>query len=46
MDGAAIDWQSWSNGDVRCDEDIVLAGHSFGGATVVSRQFLHLELIC
>lgn len=40
MDGGDIDWESWSKGDVRCDEDIVLAGHSFGGATVVSLLFL------
>ncbi len=32
-------WNSWTktnNLKVQCDENIILAGHSFGGATVVS----------
>ncbi|KAL4076150.1 platelet-activating factor acetylhydrolase [Scleroderma citrinum] len=40
VDGASIDWSSWSNGSqkkfIECDEDVVLVGHSFGGATVLS----------
>lgn len=35
-----IDWSRWSTVDSRkpieCEENVVLAGHSFGGATVVS----------
>lgn len=35
-----IDWSSWSaiglEKPIECEENVVLAGHSFGGATVVS----------
>lgn len=37
IDESLIDWESWSGGNggpVQC-EDVTLAGHSFGGATVV-----------
>ncbi|THH12485.1 hypothetical protein EW146_g7650 [Bondarzewia mesenterica] len=33
IDGPAVDWESWK-GIARCDDNIALAGHSFGGATV------------
>ena len=36
---ARIDWSSWSTvgseKPIECEESVVLAGHSFGGATVV-----------
>ncbi|KDQ54355.1 hypothetical protein JAAARDRAFT_38519 [Jaapia argillacea MUCL 33604] len=35
-----FDWNEWRNGcggtEVRCEEDVTLTGHSFGGATVLS----------
>lgn len=38
IDKKSIDWSSWSSdGDtkaVECEKDVLLAGHSFGGATV------------
>lgn len=40
IDDCSIEWSSWSDGSktkfVECDENVVLAGHSFGGATVLS----------
>lgn len=42
IDDCSIEWSSWSDGSktkfVECDENVVLAGHSFGGATVVSSR--------
>jgi platelet-activating factor acetylhydrolase len=35
IDGSQIDWESWSK-RVKCEADVTLAGHSFGGATVFS----------
>ncbi|KAF9247381.1 platelet-activating factor acetylhydrolase [Melanogaster broomeanus] len=37
-EGSSIDWSSWSRREmpIQCAENIVLAGHSFGGATVLS----------
>lgn len=35
IDGSHIDWDSWFK-RVKCEADVTLAGHSFGGATVVS----------
>jgi platelet-activating factor acetylhydrolase len=35
IDGNQIDWDSWLK-RVNCEADVALAGHSFGGATVVS----------
>ncbi|KAH0839955.1 hypothetical protein J3R83DRAFT_910 [Lanmaoa asiatica] len=36
----SIDWSRWSRvgseKPIECEENVVLAGHSFGGATVVS----------
>lgn len=38
IDKKSIDWSSWSSDvdtkAVECDKDVLLAGHSFGGATV------------
>lgn len=38
IDKNSIDWSSWSSDDdtkaVECEKDVLLAGHSFGGATV------------
>ncbi|KAG1755516.1 platelet-activating factor acetylhydrolase, isoform II-domain-containing protein [Suillus lakei] len=38
IDKKPIDWSSWSSDDdtkaVECEKDVLLAGHSFGGATV------------
>ncbi|KIJ70137.1 hypothetical protein HYDPIDRAFT_77500 [Hydnomerulius pinastri MD-312] len=40
IDGSSIDWSSWtsigSEKPIQCEENVVLAGHSFGGATVLS----------
>ena len=42
IDGSQVNLESWfrrTSGDlprVRCDADVALVGHSFGGATVVS----------
>ncbi|KZO98201.1 hypothetical protein CALVIDRAFT_535777 [Calocera viscosa TUFC12733] len=33
IDGSPVDWDMFV-GTVRCDEDVVLSGHSFGGATI------------
>lgn len=37
--GTSIDWSKWSGvgseKPVECEENVILAGHSFGGATVV-----------
>ena len=35
VDGASIIGEIWK-GVARCDKDVALVGHSFGGATVVS----------
>ncbi|KAK0191153.1 platelet-activating factor acetylhydrolase, isoform II-domain-containing protein [Armillaria mellea] len=40
IDGSTINWDSWSTNDdevdtVQCIENITLAGHSFGGGTMV-----------
>ncbi|EGO27802.1 hypothetical protein SERLADRAFT_447019 [Serpula lacrymans var. lacrymans S7.9] len=39
-DASKIDWDSWTQKDdvvpIQCDDNIALAGHSFGGATVFS----------
>lgn len=35
IDESQIDWESWSK-NVKCESDVALVGHSFGGATVVS----------
>lgn len=43
IDGGQFDRESWHPGGepvVECDKDIVLAGHSFGGCTVVSVSVL------
>ena len=47
IDGSEFDKQSWValNDDVlkvRVNEEVTLAGHSFGGATVVETIYLHL----
>ena len=38
--GTSIDWSRWSTigseKPIECEENVVLAGHSFGGATIVS----------
>jgi hypothetical protein len=43
IDGKSIDWSSWSSDDgsksVECEKDVLLAGHSFGGATVVGEEY-------
>ena len=45
VDGSYINWESWCKphsddfAPVRCDADVALVGHSFGGATVVSLHF-------
>ncbi|KDQ29301.1 hypothetical protein PLEOSDRAFT_1092914 [Pleurotus ostreatus PC15] len=36
IDGAPVDWESWGPGYVNCTSDVTLAGHSFGGCTVLS----------
>ncbi|KAA1466689.1 hypothetical protein DENSPDRAFT_926059 [Dentipellis sp. KUC8613] len=37
MDNVNIDWEAWTGGDwVRCESDVSVVGHSFGGATVFS----------
>ena len=45
IDGESIDWSSWSSDGnsktVECDKDVLLAGHSFGGATVASEACLN-----
>lgn len=43
MDELPLDWESWIGDWVRCDEGVSLVGHSFGGATVVSRLLFHLS---
>ncbi|KAG2156227.1 tRNA synthetases class I, catalytic domain-containing protein [Suillus clintonianus] len=47
IDDKTIDWSSWTSGDdskaVECDKDVLLAGHSFGGATVATKQFTILS---
>ncbi|KIJ20333.1 hypothetical protein PAXINDRAFT_96552, partial [Paxillus involutus ATCC 200175] len=39
-EGSSLDWSSWSSAGhekvIQCDENVVLVGHSFGGATVLS----------
>lgn len=44
IDKKFIDWSSWSSdGDtkaIECEKDVLLAGHSFGGATVASKAYL------
>lgn len=44
IDKGSIDWSSWlSDVDtkaVECEKDVLLAGHSFGGATVASKAYL------
>lgn len=41
---SSIDWSRWSaigsEKPIECEENVVLAGHSFGGATVVGVVFL------
>lgn len=54
IDGSLFDRSSWgvsvddpeTSALVQCDEDVILAGHSFGGATVVSSNinFNHKQL--
>jgi hypothetical protein len=43
IDKKFIEWSSWSSdGDtkaVECEKDVLLAGHSFGGATVASKAY-------
>jgi hypothetical protein len=34
IDGREHQWKNWKD-QVKVDKDIILAGHSFGGATVV-----------
>lgn len=36
VDGSPVEWESWGPGYVNCSSDVTLAGHSFGGCTVVS----------
>ncbi|KAF9495463.1 hypothetical protein BDN71DRAFT_1482722 [Pleurotus eryngii] len=36
VDGSAVKWESWCPGYVNCSSDVTLAGHSFGGCTVLS----------
>jgi platelet-activating factor acetylhydrolase len=43
VDESPLDWESWTGDWVRCDEDVSLVGHSFGGATLVSRLLFHLS---
>ena len=47
IDEKAIDWSSWQADDdseaVECDKDVLLAGHSFGGATIVREAYLKLQ---
>jgi len=43
MDELLLDWESWTGDWVRYDESVSLVGHSFGGATIVSRLLFHLS---
>jgi platelet-activating factor acetylhydrolase len=43
VDESPLDWESWTGDWVRCDEDVSLVGHSFGGATLVSSLLFHLS---
>ena len=43
VDESPLDWESWTGDWVRCDEGVSLVGHSFGGATLVSRLLFHLS---
>lgn len=35
LDGSEIEWKAWEN-VAKCDDGVLLTGHSFGGATIVS----------
>lgn len=35
LDGSEIDWKAWEN-VAKCDDGVLLTGHSFGGATILS----------
>ncbi|KAG2369618.1 platelet-activating factor acetylhydrolase, isoform II-domain-containing protein [Suillus spraguei] len=47
IDEKFIDWSSWSSDvdskTVECEKNVLLAGHSFGGATVATVQFTILS---
>ncbi|KAJ8523539.1 hypothetical protein ONZ45_g110 [Pleurotus djamor] len=36
IDDSPVDWDSWGPNRVECDTGLTLAGHSFGGCTVLS----------
>ena len=46
IDGSPIEWESWSKltadglARVKCDANVALVGHSFGGASVVCLSLL------
>lgn len=43
VEGAAVDRSAWSSSSIQLDSDIAIAGHSFGGCTIV-RNYLESYL--